>query len=392
MKGLINLKNKDHKCFMGCLVGLINPTNSHPERINKKDKKIAANLNYSDIMFPIDFNDYEKIEDRFQMQVNVFGYENKVYLLYISKKSYNQTLNLLLITEEDKSHYVFIKDFNRLMFSKTKHKDKKHFGMSCLQNFSTKKILNNHRKQCLLINGCQAVNYKSGVIKFANYNKQIPIVFKIYADTECFLKRTKIKEGEHTIKYQEHQPNSIRAKLVCIDDRFTLPSIIFKGKDCINKFIASVLDKQKWTKQIIKQYFNKRLIMTNEDEEIYNNSHIYWICKQELNTDKVKDHCHVTSKFRGAADNKCNLKLRMPRKLPINFHNLPGYDRHIIFKKLNNFDVDVAVIPKGIDKYMNLIVNGCIIDSYQFYNSPLDTLASNLEDNDFKHFNLRIWH
>ena len=127
--------------------------------------------------------------------------------------------------------------------------------------------------------------------------------------------------------------------------------------------------------------------MTNEDEEVYNNSHICWICKQELNTDKVKDHCHVTGKFRGAAHNKCNLKLRIPRKRPIIFHNLQGYDRHIIFKERNNFDVDIAVIPKGIDKYMSIIVHRHItfIDSYQFYNSPLDTLASKLEDNDFKH-------
>ena len=58
------------------------------------------------------------------MQVNVFGYENKVYPLYISKKSYNQTLNLLLITEKEKSYYVFIKDFNRLMFSKIKQRSK----------------------------------------------------------------------------------------------------------------------------------------------------------------------------------------------------------------------------------------------------------------------------
>ena len=90
--------------------------------------------------------------------------------------------------------------------------------------------------------------------------------------------------------------------------------------------------------------------MTNEDEEIYNNSQICWICKEELNTDKVRDHCHVTGKFRGAAHNKCNLKLRIPRKLPIIFHNLQGYDGHIIFKKLNNFDVDVAAAPKGINK------------------------------------------
>ena len=98
MKGLINLKNKDHKCFMWCHVRLINPQNRNAERINKQDKKIAANLNYSDIVFPLDINDYEKIEDRFQMQVNVFGYENKVYPLYISKKFHTQTLSLLLIT------------------------------------------------------------------------------------------------------------------------------------------------------------------------------------------------------------------------------------------------------------------------------------------------------
>ena len=113
-------------------------------------------------MFPLDINDYKKIEDRFQMQVNVFDYENKVYPLYISKKSYDQTLNLLFITEKGKSHNVFYKDFNRLMFSRTKDKDKKHHCMSCLQSFTTEEILSNHQKQCLSINGCQAVNYKSG--------------------------------------------------------------------------------------------------------------------------------------------------------------------------------------------------------------------------------------
>ena len=135
-------------------------------------------------------------------------------------------------------------------------------------NFATEEILSNHKKQCLLINGCQAVNYESWAIKFTNYNRQIPILFKIYAETECFLKRVNSYKCGHAIKYQAQIPNSISAKLVCIDDRFTLPSIIFKGKDCINKFITWILDKQKWPKQIIKQYFNKRLITTSEDEEI----------------------------------------------------------------------------------------------------------------------------
>ena len=139
--------------------------------------------------------------------------------------------------------------------------------MSCLQSFTKEEILNQYKKQCLLINGCQAVNYESGTIKFTNYEKQIPIPFKIYADTECFLKRTNSYEGEHTKKYQEHIPNSIGAKLVCIDDRFTLPSNIFKGENCINEFIAWVLKKYKWSQQIIKQHFNKKSKMTNEDEE-----------------------------------------------------------------------------------------------------------------------------
>ena len=68
---------------MWCDVRFINPTNSHPERINKQDKKTGANLNYSDIVFLLNINDYENIEDRFQMQVNVFSHENKVYPLYI---------------------------------------------------------------------------------------------------------------------------------------------------------------------------------------------------------------------------------------------------------------------------------------------------------------------
>ena len=103
--------------------------------------------------------------------------------------------------------------------------------------------------------------------------------------------------------------------------------------------------------------------------------------------DKVRDHYHVTGKFRGDERNKCNINLRLPRKIPIIFHNLQGYDGQIIFKELNNFNVDISVIPKGIDRYMSVIVNTHItfIDSLQFYNGSLDTLTSNLNNEDFKH-------
>ena len=93
MKGLINLKNKDHKCFIWCHVRILNPQNKNTERINKQDKRTAANLNYSDIDFPLDINDYELIDNRFKMNINVFGYENK-FILYTFQK--NLTLKHLI--------------------------------------------------------------------------------------------------------------------------------------------------------------------------------------------------------------------------------------------------------------------------------------------------------
>ena len=336
--------------------------------------------------------DYWTIEERFNINVNVFGYENKFFPLYVSKKPNEQELNLLLISNEEKSHHIFIKDFNRLMYSeaKTKNQHKKHSCMSCLQNFTTKEILNNHRERCLSINYTQAVKYEMGIIKFRNYWKQIPLVFKIYADAECFLKRINIDEGKYTKLYQKHILNSIGAKLVCIDDRFTLDTIIFEGKDCINKFIKWIFRMQKYCNQIINNYFNKKLKMTIDDEERYQNSDMCWICNEKLNKDKDKerDHCHITGKFRGAAHKKYNLKLKIPRQLPIIFHNLERFDGHIIFKELNNFDdIDIQVVPKTSEEYMSIIVNRNIIflDSNQFYKGKLDNHASHLNNEDFKH-------
>ena len=129
--------------------------------------------------------------------------------------------------------------------------------------------------------------------------------------------------------------------------------------------------------------------MTNEDEEIYNNSQICWICKEELNADKIRDYSTATGKFRGVSHSKCHKTLGIPKKPPITFHNLQGYDGHLIFKELNNFNVDIEVIPKSIDKYKSIIVNRSItfIDSLQFCNNTLDALTSNLKDEDFRHLN-----
>ena len=145
-KKLINIQNKDEKCFLWCHVRMLNLKNTNPQRICKLDKQIAGNLDYSDTEFPINIHDYEKIEERFHMCINVFGYENEIYPLYISKKKSHKILDVLLITNGVKSHYVFIKDFNALMNSKTKNDHKKWFCKSCLQHFTKEEVLNEHKK------------------------------------------------------------------------------------------------------------------------------------------------------------------------------------------------------------------------------------------------------
>ena len=128
--------------------------------------------------------------------------------------------------------------------------------------------------------------------------------------------------------------------------------------------------------------------MTIKDENNYQNSQDCWICNEKLDKYKVRNHCHITGKYRSAAHGQCNLKLKIPNKLPIIFHNLEGYDGHIIFKELNNFDkIDIQVIPKTSEKYMRIIVNRNIVflDSNQFYKGKLDNHASHLNNEDFKH-------
>ena len=143
-----------------------------------------------------------------------------------------------------------IKDFNRSMFYKTKNKNKKYFCKSCLQCFSSKKILTEHKEVCLSINGAQSVRLEKGTIEFKNYFKQIPVPFKIYTDFECNLKSVENYGGSWK-KYQDHIPCSFAYKLVCVDDEFTKPIVVFKGENAAYKFIEAIL--KEYCKKVMKK-------------------------------------------------------------------------------------------------------------------------------------------
>ena len=140
-------------------------------------------------------------------------------------------MDLLLLIDNGKSHCVYIKDFNRYMFHKTKKKNEKWFCKSCLQGFSSENVLIKYKENCLSINGKQSAKLEKGIIRFQNYFKQISVPFKIYADFECNLKSAECNEGSYTEKYQDHIPCSFAYKIVCIDDRFTKPTIIYRDEN-----------------------------------------------------------------------------------------------------------------------------------------------------------------
>ena len=153
-KGLINIKNNDQKCFSWCHVRHINLLNEHPERIKIIDRKIACNLNHDEIEFPVEEKDFKKIEVQNNICINVFCYENEmVFPIYFSDKKFENSMDLLLLINDDKSNYVYIKGFNTFMFQKTKNKNKKWFCRSCLQCFSSENVLIKHKEDCLSING-----------------------------------------------------------------------------------------------------------------------------------------------------------------------------------------------------------------------------------------------
>ena len=117
-KGLINIKNKDDECFRWCHIRHLNPQTEHPKRTKKEDQQSIEGLNYEGIEFPVSQKHYNKVEKQNSIRINVFGYEHgQPFPIHISKETFEDQMNLLLITKDEKKHYVLMKDFNTFMYN-----------------------------------------------------------------------------------------------------------------------------------------------------------------------------------------------------------------------------------------------------------------------------------
>ena len=256
----------------------------------------------------------------------------------------------------------------------------------------------------------------NNILKFNNFHKQQPVPFVIYADFEAITEKISGCQPDNdksfTEAYQKHTDCGFGYKVVCCyDDKYSQPLKIYRGEKAVYTFMEYLLDEVKHCKKVMKKEFNKPLKMTKDDEKKFQKAEECHICDKKYTDEdiRVRDHCHITGKYRGSAHQECNLKLRVnPEeiKIPVIFHNLRGYDSHFIMqeigaivkeytyknKKGKEQHMNINAIPNNIEKYMAFMLGDRLtfIDSLQFMNSSLEKLVSNLPRQSLKYTSKRF--
>ena len=435
-KAVINMKNDDDQCFKWAVTRALNPVKRDSERVTKKLRNQAEEFNWEGIASPMKVKDipiWEKNNNKF---VNVFGYdeENKsVYPIKLcdnhknivldeGKSQDDKFINLFL---HDDNHYCVIKNIERLVSSQyNNHQHKKHFCLNCMNGFGTNEILVAHQNVCLKRKPQTEVFPKPGeTLKFKNYERLHDVPIVVHADFECFVNplKTKNKDPEkpYTTKYQNHIPSGFCYVASCVDEsvyptKTVQKTASYEGEDMGKLFVETLTEDLKPMYEILKT--PKLMIMTDSDKTKHKNSKVCYACEDVFGTErlndktkkkekvtKCKDHCHITGKYRGAACDKCNLKMKVPMYVPILFHNLEGYDAHLFVKSLGLEKGDIKCIPKTDEKYISFSKNIPMktyidndgkekteyleigfMDSLKFTSKSLDSLVKTLGKDQFE--------
>ena len=277
----------------------------------------------------------------------------------------------------------------------TKHNDDKHFCLHCLTGFSSEEVLAKHKENCISINGRQGIQMpkRGSKFHFQDHHRQMPVPFVIYADFEAITEKVSgcqpSAEKSSTDKYQQHTACSYGYKLVCCyDDYYSKPVKIYRGEEPMNKFMHEMLEEVDYCKATMRKHFRKPLVMSDDEEDTFKAAEVCHICGEQYEEKdvRVRDHCHVTGKYRGCAHQDCNLKLELnPNnvKILVIFHNRRGYDAHFIMQAIGKIskeqNLSINCIPNNRERYMAFMLgnNFVFLDSFQFMASSLDRLAAN---------------
>ena len=290
---------------------------------------------------------------------------------------------LMLITDgvgdHVESHYAVVKCMSRLLYGQaTKKKGKRFYCNNCLNGFTCERTLRDHTSYCG-VNDCVKSEYPANgkaYVSFKNHSKTVRHPFVIYADFECFTtplnSTNKDSNKAYTTKYQKHEPSGFCYYVKCsergvYDKEPVMYTKESEHDDVPKRFVECLEDT---LKEIVKLYDNPKRMKFGENERAMHGkaTHCY-VCQRDLTIDgkldKVRDHCHLTGRYRGAAHSKCNLAIRNPKFVPVVFHNLEGYDSHLFIKNLGVSEGEIRCIPKTDEKYISFtksVVVGKYVD------------------------------
>ena len=173
-------------------------------------------------------------------------------------------------------------------------------------------------------------------------------------------------EEPYTNKYQKHIACSYSCKLLCADDKFSKPFKKYLGEDAIGNIISNMIEESKYCRDVMRKRFNKDLLMTKKNKENFKNCTKCWICDNDYvgNDVKVRDHSHITGKYKGSAHRDYDINLKLNHKILVVFHNLKNYDSHLIMHDLDQFSTKINAIPNELEKYMIFTINDFIINKF----------------------------
>ncbi len=395
-KAVINMKNKDDQCFKWAVTRALNPVDKDSDRITKELKDQSEKLNWDGITFPVKVKDIHIWEKNNDKLVNIFGYDEdtqKIYIVRLSDGCFSTTLEenkdkFISLFLHDDNHYCVVKSLGRLIGSQlSKKKNKKHFCLNCMNGFGTERILTSHQEFCLNRKPQTEVFPNPGeTTKFKNYERLHDIPFTVYADFECFVKPLKTEDKDsknsYTIQYQSHILSGFCYTIKCMEPslyptKTVLKTATYEGEDIGKLFVETLTEDLGPIYEILKN--PKPIVMSDSEKDQHTKSLNCYACDIKFNTIrlnertkkeekviKCQDHCHITGKYRGAACDKCNLRMRTPMFVPVVFHNLEGYDAHLFVKSLGLEEGEIRCIPKTDEKYISFIKN-----------VPMETIVSN---------------